>query len=45
MQILVSAATYEHIRNDFTIRSLGPVELRGFGVQEIFALEDEAAAR
>jgi class 3 adenylate cyclase len=45
MQILVSAATYEHIRNDFTIRSLGPVELRGFGVQEIFALEDETAAR
>jgi adenylate cyclase len=42
MQILVGRDSYERIREDFVLRSLGEIEIKGFGVQEIFALEDEA---
>jgi adenylate cyclase len=42
MQILISADMAERIRDDFVIRPLGTVEVRGFGPQEIFVLEDTA---
>jgi adenylate cyclase len=42
MQILVGTEIYERIRDDFVLRSLGEVEVKGFGVREIFSLEDEA---
>jgi adenylate cyclase len=42
MQILVGPDTYERIRDDFVLRSIGAVEIKGFGVQEIYSLEDEA---
>jgi adenylate cyclase len=41
MQILVSAEMYERIRDDFVLRSIGEVEIKGFGVQRVYALEDE----
>jgi adenylate cyclase len=40
-QILVGAETYERIRDEFVLRPLGPVEVRGFGPQQLYALEDE----
>jgi adenylate cyclase len=42
MQILVSAELRERIQDDFVLRSIGEVEIKGFGRQEVFALEDEA---
>jgi adenylate cyclase len=42
MQILVSAELAGRIRDDFVLRSLGEVEIKGFGAREVFALEDEA---
>lgn len=44
MQILVSADTYERIKDDFILRPLGPVQVKGFGEEEIYALEDEVRA-
>jgi adenylate cyclase len=41
MQILVSADTYERIRDDFTLSALGEREVKGFGTQEVYALEAE----
>jgi adenylate cyclase len=41
MQILVSSETHERIRDDFVLRPLGEVEIKGFGVQRVYALEDE----
>jgi adenylate cyclase len=42
MQILVCGDTCERIRDEFVVRSLGEIEIKGMGVREIFALEDEA---
>jgi adenylate cyclase len=42
MQILVSADLAARVRDDFVLRPLGPHEIRGFGVQDVFALEGEA---
>jgi adenylate cyclase len=41
MQILVSAETYEKIRDDFVLRPLGEIPIKGFGAQRVYALEDE----
>lgn len=41
-QILVSMDTHDRIRDDFVLRPLGDVSIRGFGSQPLFALEDEA---
>jgi adenylate cyclase len=42
MQILVSAELAARIGDDFVLRPLGPHEIKGFGVQDVFALEGEA---
>jgi adenylate cyclase len=42
MQILANAELAMRLRDDFVLRSLGAVELKGFGAQEVFALEGEA---
>jgi adenylate cyclase len=42
MQILITADQADRIRDDFVVRSLGRVEIKGFGDQEIYALEDLA---
>ena len=42
MQILISAELAELIGDEFIVRSLGPMEVKGFGTSEVFALEDEA---
>jgi adenylate cyclase len=42
MQILVCGATRERLRDDFVLRSVGEAELKGFGVRELFSLEDVA---
>jgi adenylate cyclase len=41
-QILVAADMYERLRDDFVLRPLGDVEVKGFGSQAVYALEDEA---
>ncbi len=41
MQILVSAQMAGCLRDDFVLRSLGSMEIKGFGPQEVFVLEDE----
>jgi adenylate cyclase len=42
MQILITADTYDRIRDEFVALSAGEVEVRGFGVQQIYSLEDVA---
>jgi adenylate cyclase len=42
MQILVTPEVAERLGGDFVLRSLGEIEIKGFGLQERFALEDEA---
>jgi adenylate cyclase len=42
MQILVTAELAGRIRDEFVVRSVGRAELKGFGLQEVFALEAEA---
>jgi adenylate cyclase len=42
MQILVAADTYERIRDDFVTLSVGQVDIRGFGPQQVYSLEDVA---
>jgi adenylate cyclase len=42
MQILMAADTYERIRDDFVALSVGEVEVRGFGTQRVYSLEDVA---
>jgi adenylate cyclase len=41
MQILVSADTFELIRNEFELTELGEHYVKGFGEQRIYALEGE----
>lgn len=41
MQILGCPRTAERLEKDFVLRSLGPTEIRGFGVQEILEVEAE----
>jgi adenylate cyclase len=41
MQILVSAEMAGSLRDEFVLRSLGSADIKGFGPQEVFALEDE----
>jgi adenylate cyclase len=42
MQILVTADFAARIEDGFVLRCVGPVELKGFGRQTVYALEDEA---
>lgn len=42
MQITVSQGTFEVIRNDFIVTERGQFEIKGFGRQPLFSLEDEA---
>jgi adenylate cyclase len=42
MQILISSSTHERIRDEFVLQSVGAVEVKGFGIQELYSLEDEA---
>jgi adenylate cyclase len=42
MQILVCGETREHLRDDFLLRPLGEIHLKGFGPREVYALEDVA---
>jgi adenylate cyclase len=42
MQILVAGDTATRLRDDFVLRPAGEFELKGFGTQSVFALEDEA---
>jgi len=41
MQILVTPEVARRLRSDFVLRSLGEIDIKGFGVQERFSLEDE----
>jgi len=41
MQILVTPDVARRIDNDFVLRPLGPVEIKGFDRMELFSLEDE----
>jgi len=40
-----SARTYELIRDDFSCVDLGDHEIRGFGTQRVYSVEDESARR
>jgi adenylate cyclase len=42
MQILATAELATRIRDDFVLRPVGPTDIKGFGVQEVWRLEDEA---
>jgi adenylate cyclase len=42
MQILVGPETADRIRDDFVVRPMGELEIKGFGCREIFHVEDEA---
>lgn len=41
MQVLVTAGVANRIQDEFVLRSLGEVEIKGFEAQEIFSLEAE----
>jgi adenylate cyclase len=41
MQILVSGEMHARLQDDFVMRPIGTMELKGFGIQAIYALEDE----
>lgn len=41
MQILLSEATYELVRDDFVLTDVGEREAKGFGTQRVWTLEDE----
>jgi class 3 adenylate cyclase len=41
MQILTTSEMANRIRDEFVLRPVGAVEIKGFGRQELFALEDE----
>jgi class 3 adenylate cyclase len=45
MQILLSADTYELIRDEFSCTDQGEVEVKGFGMQRVFSLEGESSSR
>lgn len=42
MQVLVTDEIASRIRDDFVLRSVGVLELKGFGAQRVWSLEDEA---
>jgi adenylate cyclase len=42
MQILIAGDTWERIRDDFVTLPVGEVEVRGFGAQQVYSLEDVA---
>jgi class 3 adenylate cyclase len=42
MQILVTPEIAHKIQDDFILSSLGEVDIKGFGKQEVFVLEDES---
>ena len=41
MQILVSEETYGLLRDDFRLADRGEIEIRGFGLQQVYSLEGE----
>jgi len=45
MQITLSDATYGLVKHDFQISELGDYDIRGFGSQTLYILEDENRAR
>jgi adenylate cyclase len=42
MQVLISSDIASRLDGEFVVRSLGSMDIKGFGTQEVFALEDEA---
>jgi class 3 adenylate cyclase len=42
MQILITSEVAKRLLDDFVLTSLGDVDIKGFGRQEVFALEDES---
>ncbi len=45
MQIVISEATWELVRDEFACSDLGEVEVKGFGTQRIYSLDAEASGR
>jgi class 3 adenylate cyclase len=45
MQITLSDATYAVVKDDFQISELGDYDIRGFGSQTLYTLEDENRSR
>lgn len=45
MQITLCEDTYELIRDDFLFKELGEVDIKGFGVKQIYSLEGELSTR
>jgi class 3 adenylate cyclase len=41
MQILITAETVAKVQDDFVLTSLGELDIKGFGLQEVFVLEEE----
>ena len=41
MQIMLSESTYEAIKEDFVVTDQGEAEVKGFGMQQIYSLDDE----
>jgi adenylate cyclase len=42
LQILVASESYEVLRDDFVMLPLGEIEIKGFGVQDVYEVVDEA---
>ncbi len=42
MQILITSEVAHRVLDDFVLTSLGDVDIKGFGRQEVFVLEDES---
>jgi adenylate cyclase len=45
MAITVSEQTYGLIRNDFTLSDLGEMDVKGFGPQHVYSLDEESKRR
>lgn len=45
MQIALSEETYELIPDEFSCVDLGEHEIKGFGTQRVYSLEDDRARR
>jgi class 3 adenylate cyclase len=45
MQIVISEDTYALVKDEFTCRDLGEIEIKGFGAQHIYSLDAEASGR
>lgn len=45
LQILMSRETYESVHDDFVVSDVGETEIKGFGAQRIYSLDDEIKRR